>query len=306
MSIRPTNKNHPKLTSLPKIEKFNPRGAWDCTPPEEQGIGFAPWDHLENDCYCQKTASLETIEKLPFDILKGHQDDAVQEGIDIVGAELAKDFGPNSFGGTDFPDIKELEPEINSFYKDHPELQAHQYPNADKNGWIQTYTGKSFYPQNPTMDSICIEDIAHALSQLCRFTGHTSVPYNVAQHCILVSYLCDPENALYGLIHDSSEAYLGDQSSPIKKLPELAGYRELEKRVQDAICRRFGLSEIEPKDVKRADLMMLSIESNTFMSPLHKDWKMPYIIPTLKIEPLSSQAAKELFLERFNQLWLKT
>ena len=158
--------------------------------------------------------------------------------------------------------MEELESEIKSFYTKHPELNA---PPIENEAWIQTFTGKKFYPQNPTMDSICIEDIAHSLSNQCRFTGHTSAHYSVAQHSVLVSYLCNPENALHGLLHDGSEFALVDVASPIKKLPEMIGYRELEKKVQSAIYRRFGLTEQEPADVKRADLLVLSIESNSFL-----------------------------------------
>jgi 5'-deoxynucleotidase YfbR-like HD superfamily hydrolase len=198
----------------------------------------------------------------------------------------------------DFPPIatnEELET-IKDFYQQHPEI------NINLNAWIQTYTGKKFYLQNPTLDSIDIIDIAHSLSQICRYTGHSSVFHSVAHHSVLVSYLCNKENALQGLLHDSSEAMgLNDLASPIKNLPELAGYKKLEKRVQSAIYRKFGLSEEEPVDVKQADLLVLSIESNSFMQPLNPDWKIQ-IIPTLKIDPLSPTEAEELFLKRFWQL----
>jgi 5'-deoxynucleotidase YfbR-like HD superfamily hydrolase len=324
MSIKPKNKNRPKLNSLPKIEKPIIRGHWDCTPPEEQGIGFAPWDHQEKDCYCQKYKNdlWKDLSKKAQKELSLQEDRKLLESLDFdpnhdVGSVdpwekraraydrtwEAQQIGPECFGGSDYPSVEELESEIKSFYTKHPEITA---APALRDAWIQTHTGKKFYPQNPTVDSICIEDIAHALANQCRFTGHTSVHYSVAQHCVLVSYLCNPENALQGLLHDAAEAYVVDLASPIKKLPEMAGYRELEKKVQRAVYHRFLLSEEEPADVKKADLLMLSIESNSFMAPLHPDWKMSISIPTLKIEPLSPQAAKELFLQRFNQLWLKT
>jgi 5'-deoxynucleotidase YfbR-like HD superfamily hydrolase len=280
MSLRPKNRNRPKLEALPKIE--NPRGAWDCTPPDEQLMGFKPWDHQEKDCYCQEN----NVE--------------IAEGIWMKNPDNWT-IDPKNFGESDFSDIKELEPEINSFYTQHPELGSGPLTDA----WIQTYTGKKFYPHYPIPESICIEDIAHSLSNQCRFTGHTSIHYSVAQHSVLVSYLCNPENALQGLLHDGSEFALVDVASPIKKLPEMAGYRELEKKVQNAIYRRFELPETEPTDVKQADLLVLSIESKTFLAPLHPDWKMVISIPTLKIDPLSPQEAKKLFLDRFNELYPK-
>jgi uncharacterized protein len=205
-------------------------------------------------------------------------------------------YNPEEFGEEDFPDWKEVEPVIQDLYRIHPELMG------DPNAWIQTYSGKKFYPQHPTNETIDIIDIAHALSQQCRFTGHTKYFYSVAQHSLLVSYLCQPENALFGLLHDASEAYICDISSPIKRLTALATYRALEKVVQQAICIKFGLPVAEPKDVKQADLMVLSLEANSFLSPLHPEWKMSVNIPTLIIDPLPCHEAKQMFLNRFEQL----
>ena len=227
------------------------------------------------------------------------------EALPSINDQLAKHSGPADFPlqyeveNFDEQSIPEAEKEIKMFFSQHPEVQN---IDVNKDAWIQTYTGKKFYPQNPVFDSICIEDIAHSLSQQCRFTGHTVCHYSVAQHCVLVSYFCNPENALQGLLHDASEAYLVDVASPIKRLPEMAGYRALEKKVQNAIYRKFELPEEEFKDVKRADLIMLSIESQSFILPLHPDWKMRTVIPTLKMEALPSLEAKELFLKRFNEL----
>src|SRR5579885_2784587 len=87
--------------------------------------------------------------------------------------------------------------------------------------WIQTYCGVAFYPLDPRPEEILIEDIAHALSMLCRFTGHVKRFYSVAQHCVYVSHRCDPKDALWGLLHDAAEAYLNDISRPVKSLREL-------------------------------------------------------------------------------------
>jgi hypothetical protein len=82
--------------------------------------------------------------------------------------------------------------------------------------YIVTYTGRRFHFLDPKIDEISIEDIAHALSNVCRFTGHTKRFYSVAEHSCLVSALCD--NRLEGLLHDASEAYMSDLSSPLKML----------------------------------------------------------------------------------------
>lgn len=192
----------------------------------------------------------------------------------------------------------EIEAEIKALYLAHPELNSTAMGHG---GWIQTYTGKKFYPQNPTPESICIEDIAHALSMICRFGGHSQFFYSVAQHSVLVSYLCHEENKLCALLHDGSEFALNDVLSPIKKLPEMTGYRALEKTVQQAIYNKWGVFG-ETRDVKYADLLALSIEANTLLASVNTEWKLPHNITFLKIEPLSPKEAEKLFLERFSEL----
>src|ERR1700722_9509595 len=98
--------------------------------------------------------------------------------------------------------------------------------------YITTYTGKIFRPLHPDAVDICIEDIAHALSMQCRFTGHSREFYSVGDHCLWVSdvaaELGRPEDALWGLLHDASEAYLHDIASPIKRADEFVLYRAAE------------------------------------------------------------------------------
>jgi hypothetical protein len=75
----------------------------------------------------------------------------------------------------------------------------------DSNGSITTFSDVRFWPLLPNPDDIRIEDIAHALSNQCRFAGHAREFYSVAEHCVRVSQLCRPEEALWGLLHDASE-----------------------------------------------------------------------------------------------------
>lgn len=172
----------------------------------------------------------------------------------------------------------------------------------DNEAWIQTYSGQRFQPLKPNPNAIVIQDIAHALSMQCRFNGHTSVFYSVAQHSVLVSYLCDEQDRLYGLLHDASEYVLGDLASPLKRSGHFDSYKEIEKRVQLAVCKRFGLSEVEPASVKRADLQMLATEARDLMSPLHPDWQMNIDPIPMKIEPWTQQQSKDMFMKRFFEL----
>lgn len=201
---------------------------------------------------------------------------------------------------------------VDKFYQDNPNLSNKSLPCAQGSGvrdgfpeedaWIQTYSGRRFCPLNPNPEAIVIQDIAHALSMQCRFSGHTKQFYSVAQHSVGVSYLCDKEDALWGLLHDASEAYLVDVPSPLKKSGKFDPYLHFEAQMMSAVCKRFGLLDGEPASVKRADKMLLAIEANQLMYPLRPDWDHTMDCPPFKIEPLSPNEAKHLFLKRFFEL----
>ena len=111
------------------------------------------------------------------------------------------------------------------------------------NAAIETYSGKWFDILNPQPEMIDIESIAHATSMVCRFSGHTRHHYSVAQHSWLGSYLVPRENALEFLLHDASEAYIGDMSRPLKHCTEAGKhYREVEARITAVIREVFGLA----------------------------------------------------------------
>lgn len=126
--------------------------------------------------------------------------------------------------------------------------------------WMQVGTGP-FWPLDPRPEEIHIEDIAVALSNLCRFGGHVREFYSVAQHSVHVAGLCGPEDALWGLLHDASEAYLGDIIRPLKRQDCFAEYRAAEERLMAAVCERFGLPLEMPESVRRADEVMLATEA---------------------------------------------
>lgn len=173
----------------------------------------------------------------------------------------------------------------------------------DENCWIQLASGTKFHILNPKIEDICIEDIAHSLSQLCRFNGNCSTFYSIAQHSVIVSQYCKPQHALHGLLHDASEGLgLGDVVSPLKRTPEFEFYRKIENKIQSLVYKKFGLEPFEPKDVKEADLRALSTEARDLMKKLHKDWVQPAEPFEFKIEPLLPTQAKELFIKRFYEL----
>ena len=109
--------------------------------------------------------------------------------------------------------------------------------------WIQTYQGTQMYPLDPLAVEIDIRDIAHALSNLCRFNGHVKKFYSVAEHCCHVSDLFDSKYLrLVGLLHDASEAYLCDMPRPIKRSDGFATlYLEAEEKLMQVIATKFDI-----------------------------------------------------------------
>ncbi len=125
--------------------------------------------------------------------------------------------------------------------------------------YLHTYTGKHINPLDLQPDDICIEDIAHALALCNRFAGHSKRPISVAQHSVFVSRLSGSD-ALQGLFHDASEAYIGDITKWIKASPPFDGYRVLEERIQTRIFQKFGCDTVISDRVKEADKLMLRFE----------------------------------------------
>jgi hypothetical protein len=184
-----------------------------------------------------------------------------------------------------------------------------------EDNFIRTYTGKKFWPLNPVVTDICIEDIAHALAFECRFAGHCNRFYSVADHSIRVSHEVERramqdhrshealiqviELAMWGLLHDASEAYLKDMPSPIKRAPQIGTvYKQYEGNLMDAIALRFDLMPIEPAIVRDVDRTLCHTEMRDLMNgsvvrgtPLEET-----------IFPRTSFDARRDFLARYTQL----
>lgn len=169
--------------------------------------------------------------------------------------------------------------------------------------WIQTYTGLVMYPLDARPEEICIEDIAHALSNLCRFTGHCRMFYSVAEHSVRVSYAVPPVDALWGLLHDATEAYLADMSRPMKRYAEFGiPYRAAESRLMTVIAARFGLNGPMPESVKHADTVLLMTEKRDLMHGCNKVWEDTAEPLETKIAPCEPREAAAWFLDRFQML----
>jgi len=175
---------------------------------------------------------------------------------------------------------------------------------SEKRPWIQTCSGKKFYVDEAEVEQIAIEDIAHALSMMCRFNGHCIRFYSVAEHSVHVSYEIDEELALVGLLHDAAEAYLGDVVSPLKK--QLKDFKCFEKRMEAVIAERFGIDAelFSCEELKRADVQLLVDEKARVMVKEPEQWPddTPLVQNPSRIECWSQVEAKKRFLERFEEL----
>lgn len=173
-----------------------------------------------------------------------------------------------------------------------------------KGDWLQTFRGGQFWPMDPRAAEIFIEDIAHALSMLCRFGGHCRDFYCVAQHCVHVSQVVPRQHALWGLLHDASEAYLVDLPRPIKKHSAIGEHYSIaENLIQAEVCRRFGLSMTEQECVREADNILLLTEVRDLMAPSPVSWRAsPFKPITQTITPWSPKEAEANFLEKFREL----
>jgi len=175
------------------------------------------------------------------------------------------------------------------FFSFMPELKR-------KGDWMQTYTGKKFWPLDPRSEEINIEDIAHSLAFSCRFNGHCNKFYSVAQHSVFVSTLVRPSEVLAALLHDSAEAYLGDIISPLKiYLPNIL---EIEKNLKKIIFQYFDIKEYDKQEIIRADKVALYTEMRDIMGKPPETWKefehYSQLLPKQKIVPISPKKKRNL------------
>lgn len=146
------------------------------------------------------------------------------------------------------------------------------------NAWLQTATGRQFWPLDARPTDVVLEDVAHSLAIVNRFTGHTSRPYSVASHSLMVADILalarEPVAVIRaGLLHDASEAYLCDLARPVKdRMPD---YRAFEDRLQAVIEERFSvrITASQRAAVKKADNTALMVEREQLMQVPPAPWQ---------------------------------
>jgi uncharacterized protein len=188
--------------------------------------------------------------------------------------------------------------------------------------WLQTAHGRAFDVMDPRASAVHLDDIAHALSNLCRFGGHCRPFYSVAEHSFRVALrvedLCRarfPGKTIRGqrwwgivlgaLLHDASEAYLIDLPRPLKLVPGLGEvYRSLERGVQAVIWERFG---VRPEDgahevIQHADDVLLATEKRDLMAKCDVPWAtLPAPLPE-RMNPLDGHGARLAFLGAYSRI----
>ena len=174
-----------------------------------------------------------------------------------------------------------------------------------------THTGKFLDLMDFKETDVNLEDIAHGLACVNRFGGQAREPISVAQHSVFVSRLCDDTPfALQALLHDASEAYLGDVIFMLKRAPEMIEFRKLEQHVQHTIYRAFGCEVDDAPEVVNADKLMVEFEAKYGFKPGCFRFDMPgYSFPDAQQdsmvggwEPWSWREAESVFLARYSHL----
>ena len=184
--------------------------------------------------------------------------------------------------------------------------EGYEFAASRRGNFMQTFSGHVYWPLDPRPNEVNILDIAHSLAMQCRYTGHTSKFYSVAEHSWHVSHIVPPELALLGLLHDATEAYLTDVARPVKR--HLDNYKAIEALNWTVIAKKFRLPDVMPEAIHEADAAMLAAERAALMRPLPKasdiEWSMGDVRPPAKVQIYGwyPDSGKQQFLERFYEL----
>jgi hypothetical protein len=170
---------------------------------------------------------------------------------------------------------------------------------------IALLSGAMFNYNKPEESDVTIEDIATALSNVCRFSGHLPRFYSVAQHLVNASRIVSEQNAFTALMHDTAEAFTNDLPTPLKWA--LPIFKELETKIEAAMGKKFGFEFPYPDEVKKADTQMLLLEK-TYVKEDKNEWeyyrdvKYKHLRSKVDLESWQPRRAKREFLERFYEL----
>jgi hypothetical protein len=170
-------------------------------------------------------------------------------------------------------------------------------------GCITTYSGIKFNLLEPTQNMIRIEDIVKGLSFKGHFAGQTPQFFSIAQHCLLTLALVpeelkreNPQLALAALLHDASEAYIGDMVKPLKV--HIPFFKEVEDRIMVCIFERYELDINLMKEIKPYDIQAQQIEYDVFFKGVHVVTLEPNIFNVMSY--MCPETAENHFGRAFN------
>jgi hypothetical protein len=170
---------------------------------------------------------------------------------------------------------------------------------------IALLSGTLFNYNAPEDSDVTIEDIAGALSNVCRFSGHLPRFYSVAQHLVNTSRIVPRDHAFTALMHDTAEAFTNDLPTPLKHA--LPIFKELEIKIESAMANKFGFEYPYPPEVKLADTQMLLLEKNYVKEDdneweYYKDVEFEHLRDIVTLESWQPRRAKREFLERYDEI----
>jgi uncharacterized protein len=164
---------------------------------------------------------------------------------------------------------------------------------------IHLYSGKKFDLLNPNLEGITIEEVAHGLSQINRWTGQTTKPLSVAEHLCNCCDMCPDEHKLGALTHDVPEDFCNDVSKPLKNC--LPDYQKIERNIEMSVAEQWNLPYPHHPVVKIVDNCMMVTEGIQLIKNFEKE-KYDYIPYDIKIKCWSPRRAKKEFLKRYYKL----
>lgn len=177
--------------------------------------------------------------------------------------------------------------------------------NHDDHTWMHTGSNQELDFAAEAWIVLPIEMIARALSNICRYNGHSSRYYSVAEHSLHISYMVPQELALAALLHDASEAYVGDMPTGLKRFMGIS-FKDIERKATEAVSRGYGipLADLESPIIKNYDKRILGDEAQALMPP-HAFWDkfVQEHEPTgITLQCWTPDEANARFLQRFAEL----
>lgn len=180
--------------------------------------------------------------------------------------------------------------------------------------YYATFSGKTIDFECISINDICLEDIAHHLSRIQRFGGALpyGVSYSVADHSINVAkYMMTQTNnnndILYALMHDATEAYLGDIVTGLKQ--HMTSYKKMEKDLDTLICTKYNIDRKAKEKIKQIDTCIVLDEAKALMPNKYYLYKhqLRHVEP-LGIEVICNRhgyKTKQLFIDYAKMLGIK-